>query len=95
MARARGNSRSGPPAHALITLVSRSSSALYSGMVPGLIAGLYAREACSIDLRRLCAQAGVSFVCAEITGLDLTRQELQLAGRPPCAGTDSALMSGL
>jgi len=83
MARARGNSRSGPPAHALITLVSRSSSALYSGMVPGLIAGLYAREACSIDLRRLCAQAGVSFVCAEITGLDLTRQELQLAGRPP------------
>ncbi len=25
----------------LITLVSRSSTALYSGMVPGLIAGLY------------------------------------------------------
>jgi len=81
MARARGSS--GPPAHALITLVSRCSSALYSGMVPGLIAGLYARESCSIDLRRLCARAGVSFVCAEITGLDLARQELHLAGRPP------------
>jgi len=29
---------------ALITLVSRCSTALYSGMVPGLVAGLYSRE---------------------------------------------------
>lgn len=66
-----------------ITLVSRTSTALYSGMVPGLVAGLYPREACAIDLRRLCRLAGVSFVRAEITGLELEKRELVLAGRPP------------
>ena len=66
-----------------ITLVNRHSTALYSGMVPGLVAGLYARHACAIDLRRLADQAGVSFVEAEITGLDLEKRELLLEGRPP------------
>ena len=69
----------------LITLVNRQSSALYSGMVPGLVAGLYSPEECAIDLRRLCALTGVSFVQAEITAVDLARQELVLAGRPPLA----------
>ncbi len=72
----------GPPAGALITLVSRCSTALYSGMVPGLIAGLHDRRDCEIDLRRLCDRAGVVFVRAEITGLDPARRELRLAGRP-------------
>ncbi|MFS6826510.1 hypothetical protein [Cyanobium sp. ATX-6F1] len=66
-----------------ITLVSRASTALYSGMVPGLVAGLYLREACAIDLRRLCRLAGVSFVRAEILGLELEQRELVLEGRPP------------
>ena len=35
----------------LITLVSRSSTALYSGMVPGLIADLYRREQVEVNLR--------------------------------------------
>ena len=69
----------------LITLVNRHSTALYSGMVPGLVAGLYSPEECAIDLRRLCALTGVSFVQAEITAVDLARQELVLAGRPPLA----------
>ncbi|MFZ0406971.1 MAG: selenide, water dikinase SelD [Cyanobium sp.] len=71
------------PAGTLITLVNRTSTALYSGMVPGLVAGLYQRSACAIDLRRLCSLAGVSFIQAEITGLDLGRRQLELAGRPP------------
>uniref|UniRef100_UPI00404A75E9 selenide, water dikinase SelD n=1 Tax=Cyanobium sp. TaxID=2164130 RepID=UPI00404A75E9 len=69
----------------LITLVNRQSSALYSGMVPGLVAGLYSPEECAIDLRRLCTLTGVAFVQAEITAVDLARQELVLAGRPPLA----------
>ena len=68
---------------AWITLVNRRSTALYSGMVPGVVAGLYSRKECSIDLRRLADQAGVSFVEAEITGLDLEKGELLLEGRPP------------
>ena len=70
------------PAGTLITLVSRHSTALYSGMVPGLVAGLYQQADCAIDLRRLCARAGVAFLLAEISGLDLERQELVLEGRP-------------
>lgn len=69
-----------PPAR--ITLVSRRSTALYSGMVPGLVAGLYDEPTCAIDLRRLCLLANVTFVQAEITGLDLQAQNLQLEGRP-------------
>ena len=68
---------------AWITLVSRGSNALYSGMVPGLVAGLYSRDDCAIDLRRLADQVGVSFVQAEISGLDLAQRQLLLAGRPP------------
>ncbi|MCP9849570.1 selenide, water dikinase SelD [Cyanobium sp. Morenito 9A2] len=71
------------PKRCLITLVSRASTALYSGMVPGLVAGLYPRDACAIDLRRLCRLAGVSFVRAEIVALDRERRELRLAGRAP------------
>ncbi|KZR90613.1 selenide, water dikinase SelD [Synechococcus sp. MIT S9508] len=66
----------------LITLVSRTSTALYSGMVPGLVAGLYSRDELAIDLRRLADQAGVAFVQAEITGIDLQRRHLGLLDRP-------------
>jgi len=69
--------------NAWITLVSRCSTALYSGMVPGLVAGLYGREDCAIDLRLLAQRAGVNFVQAEITGLDPSQRQLLLAGRPP------------
>ncbi len=66
----------------LITLVNRQSSTLYSGMIPGLIAGHYERSEIAIDLRRLCDRAGVSLVIAEITGVNVTQQQLQLQDRP-------------
>jgi len=65
-----------------ITLVNRASTALYSGMLPGLVAGVDQREACSIDLRRLCSAVDVTLVIAEISGLDLEKQRLLLADRP-------------
>ena len=71
------------PAHTLVTLVSRHSTALYSGTLPALVAGLIAPQECAIDLRRLCALAGVSFLRAEIVGLDPVVRELLLEGRPP------------
>jgi selenide,water dikinase len=70
------------PARTLIVLVSRASTALYSGMVPGLVAGLYEPDAASIDLRLLCQRAGVTFIQAEITGIDPGGRALQLQGRP-------------
>ena len=66
-----------------ITLVSRGSTALYSGMVPGLVAGLYSHQQVAIDLRRLALQAGVNLIVAEINGLDLDGRRLLLQGRPP------------
>jgi selenide,water dikinase len=74
--------RTQPRPRAQITLISRSGTALYSGMVPGLVAGLYQPEAVEIDLRQLCAAAGVQFIAAEITDLDVAQQQLVLAGRP-------------
>ena len=68
--------------HQSITLVNRCSTTLYSGMVPGLIAGLYQRDELSINLRKLCDEAGVAFVEAEITGLDTERNCLHLRERP-------------
>ncbi len=65
-----------------ITLVNRSSTALYSGMVPGLIAGVYERDELAIDLRQLCDRAGVAFVEAEITGLSPQAKLLRLRDRP-------------
>jgi selenide,water dikinase len=71
------------PAHTLVTLVSRQSTAFYSGTLPALVAGLIAAEESAIDLRRLCALAGVSFLRGEIVGLDPLARELRLEGRPP------------
>ena len=71
------------PAHTLVTLVSRHSTAPYSGTLPALVAGLIAPEDGAIDLRRLCTLAGVSFLRAEIVGLDPLARELRLEGRPP------------
>ena len=69
------------PRHS-ITLINRTSTGLYSGMVPGLIAGLYQRDELAIDLRQLCDRAGVAFVEAEITGLDPQDKCLRLRDRP-------------
>ena len=71
------------PAATRITLVNRHSTALYSGLVPALVAGLVSPEDCAIPLRTLCDRAGVAFVQAEITGLQLQEQRLLLQGRPP------------
>ena len=66
----------------LVILVSQRSTTLYSGMVPGLIAGRYSLDEVSIDLRRLADQAGVALVIATITGIDLASRQLLLEQRP-------------
>ena len=77
-----------------ITLVNRCSTALYSGMVPGLIAGLYQRDELAIDLRQLCDRAGVAFVEAEIIGLEPEQNRLKLQGGLNSTSIGSAWMWG-
>ncbi len=66
----------------MITLVNKSSTTIYSGMFPGVVAGKYKIDEILIDLRNLALKAGVSFVMAEIEGIDLKKKKLRLAGRP-------------
>jgi selenide, water dikinase len=66
-----------------VTLVSDVSSAPYSGMLPGHVAGFYTWEEMHIDLRRLCAFAGATFVLGSVDGLEAAARTVHVAGRPP------------
>lgn len=59
---------------ASMTLVSRDRYTPYSGMLPGYVAGHYTRDLAHIDLINLCTWAGVRFVEATATALNLNRQ---------------------
>jgi selenide,water dikinase len=66
-----------------LTLVSEQSTAAYSGMLPGLVAGHYDFDESHIDLRKLAAFADARFVRAKIVGLDADSRQVLLEGRPP------------
>ena len=59
-----------PPANVRITLVTPYTGFLYSGMLPGLVAGHYAAGDCSIALEPLARRAGVRFVLGTATSID-------------------------
>ncbi len=71
-----------PVAGVRLTLVSCDAYSPYSGMLPGLIAGLYTYDEAHIDLRKLATFAGARFLQAEVVGLDPERQLLKFADRP-------------
>ncbi|WP_181358960.1 FAD-dependent oxidoreductase [Pseudothauera lacus] len=62
-----------------VVLVSPHARQLYSGMVPGWIAGEYAIEACALPLAALAARAGVRFVQQAALRLDAGARCLWLA----------------
>jgi len=68
-----------------VTLVSRDLTTPYSGMLPGIVAGIYAPEEAHIDLVRLTALTGTRLIHGEAAGLDRAAKRLTLAGRPPIA----------
>jgi selenide,water dikinase len=65
-----------------LTLVTRSRNTPYSGMLPGLVAGLYRYEETQIDTRPLARAARAEVVYAEATGVDIKAQTLQCRGLP-------------
>ena len=66
-----------------LTIVAREPHSPYSGMLPGLIAGVYAWDDIHIDLARLASFAGARFIAAEATGIDLDGHQVMFDGRPP------------
>jgi selenide, water dikinase len=68
-----------------ITLVTRDLATPYSGMLPGVVAGLYALDEAHIDLVRLAAATGTRLIHAEARGFDRASKHVLLYGRPPIA----------
>lgn len=74
-----------PVPGARLTLVVDRPIAVYSGMVPGFVAGQYARDQLEIDVRPLALRAGARCIVARATGVDATARRIVLEGRPPIA----------
>jgi pyridine nucleotide-disulfide oxidoreductase family protein len=63
---------------ARVTLVTPHARQIYSGMLPGLIAGHYRLEEVQVDVAQLCARAYVEFMPGCIAALDLDRRRASL-----------------
>ena len=66
-----------------VTIIARELHAPYSGMLPGLIAGLYEFDDVHIDLGPLARFAGARLFHGEAVGLDLERCAVLCRKRPP------------
>lgn len=60
-------------------LVTPTAFQIYSGMLPGWIAGHYSMEACRIDLRPLAHAANVRLVLDSVVGIDANRRTVELS----------------
>ena len=66
-----------------LTLINPGPTAPYSGMLPGHVAGHYARDALDIDLVKLARFAGARLVIGAVTGVDLDARFVTVPGRAP------------
>src|SRR5262245_17856271 len=65
-----------------LTLVVDNPIAVYSGMVPGYVAGQYRREELEIDVVPLARRAGARVIMAAAVGIDPAARRIRLADRP-------------
>jgi len=68
-----------PVAAARVTLVSPHPEFVYSGMLPGLVAGHYAQPDCTIALAPRARAAQAEFMAASATALDPAARQLALS----------------
>jgi selenide,water dikinase len=66
-----------------LTLITETSQAPYSGMLPGHVAGFYDFDQCHIDLRPLAQFAQAQLYLDQAIGLDLETKRVLCANRPP------------
>lgn len=66
-----------------VTLLTREILSPYSGMLPGVIAGLYRPEEALLDTRRLAAATGATLVLDEAVGLDPAARLVRRMEGPP------------
>lgn len=70
---------SAPPPGWRLTVVSRDLRPVYSGMVPGFVAGLYRAEELEIDLPDLCGRSGATLRHASVVRIDAQARRARLA----------------
>lgn len=64
--------------HLEVVLVDPQPVHVYSGMVPGVIAGHYAPQDAQIDLAALCREAGAQWVAGHAVSMDLPGRQIHL-----------------
>jgi selenide,water dikinase len=69
-----------PPAGWQVCLLTSGARQIYSGMLPGWVAGHYTIDECAIDLRPLSARAGAELRLDAAVALDTQRQIVRTAG---------------
>ena len=84
-----------PPENTRVTVINPGPIAAYSGMLPGFVAGHYARAALEIDVQRLAAHAGAQFVDGRATAIDRAAKEIHVTGHAPLRYDIAALDIGI
>lgn len=70
---------------ARVTVINPGPTAPYSGMLPGYVAGHYARWELDIDLVKLARFAGARVILGAVDGIDTDQRLVHVPGRPPVA----------
>jgi len=65
-----------------LTVINPKSTAPYSGMLPGYVAGHYQKPDLDIDLPALAHFAGAEFIMGTATGIDTAAKTVAIAGHP-------------
>ena len=77
-----------------IILISEGYEAIYSGMTPGYFKKFYSLEDISIDLQRLCFNAGATFIKDIVINLDTQNQKVYLKNNPSVSFDILSINSG-
>ncbi len=77
-----------------VILISEGYEAIYSGMTPGYIKKFYSLEDISIDLQRLCFNAGATFIKDKVIKLDSKNQIIYLNDNPSISYNVLSINSG-
>ena len=75
--------RVAPIAGVRLTVISPEREVTYSGMLPGVLAGIYSQADAAIDLQQLCLASGARLIAAAVTEMNPEKRTIRVAGRPP------------
>ena len=80
---------------ARLTLINPGPSAPYTGMLPGFVAGHYAREDLAIDLVKLARFAGARLIFGAVNAIEPKARLIQLPDRAPIAYDIASINIGI